>query len=142
MRRISQRNHLVTLSEINITPLLDLAFTLLIIFIITTPLLEQGISLNLPPAGKADGKIDERDVMTVEVSPEGLYMLQSKRMELDQIEQILVAKARTNPNMVVYIRADEKGSYGLVAAILNRCERNNITRISLRTDPRPDKKRK
>ncbi len=141
MRRISQRNHLVTLSEVNVTPLLDLAFTLLIIFIITTPLLEQGISLNLPPAGKADGKIDERDVMTVEVSPEGLYMLNGKRMLIEQIEQFLVQKARTNPNMVVYIRADEKGPYGLVAAILNRCERNNITRVSLRTDPRPEKKK-
>ena len=48
MKRFSQRSHLVTLSEINITPLLDLAFVLLIIFVITTPLLEQGIELKLP----------------------------------------------------------------------------------------------
>lgn len=141
MRRISQRNQLVTLSEINITPLLDLAFTLLIIFIITTPMLEQGISLNLPTAGRADGKIDAKDVMTVEVSPAGIYMLNGYKMGLDQIEQYLVAKSRVNQNMVVYIRADENGPYGLVAAILNRCEKNNITRVSLRTDPRPEKKR-
>ena len=51
MRRFSQRSHLVTLSEINITPLLDLAFVLLIIFIITTPLLEQSINLRLPKGG-------------------------------------------------------------------------------------------
>ena len=49
MRRFSQRSSLVTLSEINITPLLDLAFVLLIIFVITTPLLEQGINLNSQP---------------------------------------------------------------------------------------------
>ena len=57
MRRFSQRSHLVTLSEINITPLLDLAFVLLIIFVITTPLLEQSINLKLParrPAGQTD----------------------------------------------------------------------------------------
>ena len=48
MRRFSERNSLVTLSDINITPLLDLAFVLLIIFMITTPLLEQGLNLNLP----------------------------------------------------------------------------------------------
>ena len=48
MRRFSQRNSLVTLSDINITPLLDLAFVLLIIFVITTPLLEQGLPLQLP----------------------------------------------------------------------------------------------
>ena len=54
MRRFSQRNSLVTLSDINITPLLDLAFVLLIIFIITTPLLEQGLNLKLPQGGRAD----------------------------------------------------------------------------------------
>ncbi|MDB6030351.1 MAG: exbD, partial [Verrucomicrobiales bacterium] len=48
MRRFSQRNSLVTLNDINITPLLDLAFVLLIIFIITTPLLEKGLDLQLP----------------------------------------------------------------------------------------------
>jgi biopolymer transport protein ExbD len=54
MRRFSQRSHLVTLSEINITPLLDLAFVLLIIFVITTPLLEQSINLKLPRGGQPD----------------------------------------------------------------------------------------
>ena len=54
MRRFSQRSHLVTLSEINITPLLDLAFVLLIIFVITTPLLEQSLKLNLPAGGVAE----------------------------------------------------------------------------------------
>ena len=48
MRRFSQRSQMVTLSEINITPLLDLAFVLLIIFVITTPLLEQSLNLQLP----------------------------------------------------------------------------------------------
>ena len=51
MRRFSQRSSLVTLSEINITPLLDLAFVLLIIFVITTPLLEKGLELKLPKVG-------------------------------------------------------------------------------------------
>ena len=54
MRRFSQRSALVTLSEINITPLLDLAFVLLIIFVITTPLLEQSINLKLPKGGQPD----------------------------------------------------------------------------------------
>ena len=54
MRRFSQRSQLVTLSEINITPLLDLAFVLLIIFVITTPLLEQSINLKLPRGGQPE----------------------------------------------------------------------------------------
>ncbi len=64
MRRFSQRNSLVTLSDINITPLLDLAFVLLIIFVITTPLLEQGLNLKLPTGDVVDlKKIDPKDQM-------------------------------------------------------------------------------
>ena len=75
MRRFSQRNSLVTLSDINITPLLDLAFVLLIIFVITTPLLEQSISLKLPTGGKPDKPVEKSDIRTVEVSAQGVYML-------------------------------------------------------------------
>ena len=67
---------MVTLSEINITPLLDLAFVLLIIFIITTPLLEKSISLKLPLGGAAENKkIDPRNIRTVEISNTGYYKL-------------------------------------------------------------------
>ena len=61
MRRFSQRNSLVTLNEINVTPLLDLAFVLLIIFIITTPALEPGISMKLPVGGDARNRPRRQD---------------------------------------------------------------------------------
>jgi biopolymer transport protein ExbD len=134
MRRFSQRSHLVTLSEINITPLLDLAFVLLIIFVITTPLLEQGLSLQLPAGGRPDQPFDRKDIQTVEVSAQGVYLLNGTRMPLEHIEAALVRIYQANPRMIVYIRADEDGAYKLVAGILNRCERNGITRVSLRTD--------
>lgn len=140
MRRFSQRNSLVTLSDINITPLLDLAFVLLIIFIITTPLLEQGLSVHLPAGvGKPDDKPQKKDIRTVEVSPQGYYMLDRQRLQLAQISQRLSADYRANPNLLVYIRADENGRYKLVADILNQCEQIGITRISLRADPQPRK---
>ncbi|HSH94577.1 MAG TPA: biopolymer transporter ExbD [Roseimicrobium sp.] len=137
MRRFSQRNGLVTLNEINVTPLLDLAFVLLIIFIITTPLLEQGINLQLPPDGRPDKPLEKSDIKTVEVSPQGVYMLDGRRMNLDQVDAVLLMAFKANPNMVVYIRADQDGPYKLVAGVLNRCEKHGITRISLRTDPKP-----
>jgi biopolymer transport protein ExbD len=135
MRRVSQRHSLVTLSEINITPLLDLAFVLLIIFVITTPLLEQGIDLRLPEGGRPDRPLDKADIKTVEVSPQGLYLMGGRRLTLDQIEQELVRSFRANPNLVVYVRADGDGPYKQVAAVLERCERIGITRLSLRTEP-------
>ena len=135
MRRFSQRSALVTLSEINITPLLDLAFVLLIIFVITTPLLEQSINLKLPQGGKPDVQIDKRDIRTVEISPQGIYTLNRQRMSLDQVEANLVRDYHADPNLVVYIRADEMGRNRDLYAVIDRCQRNGITRYSLRTEP-------
>jgi biopolymer transport protein ExbD len=135
MRRFSQRSHLVTLSEINITPLLDLAFVLLIIFVITTPLLEQSINLKLPAGGRPDRPVNKNDVRTVEISTQGVYMLDRRRMTLEQVEAELVKAFRANPNLVVYIRADENGRNKDLYAVIDRCQRNGITRYSLRTEP-------
>jgi biopolymer transport protein ExbD len=136
MRRFSQRSSLVTLSEINITPLLDLAFVLLIIFVITTPLLEQSINLKLPSGmGQPDKKIDRRNVRTVEVTITGVYTLDKQRMGLEQLITRLAGESRSNPNLIVYIRADQDGPYKNVAALIDGCQRSGITRYSLRTEP-------
>ena len=137
MRRFSQRNSLVTLSDINITPLLDLAFVLLIIFVITTPLLEKGLDLQLPAVGHNDKpQIQRKDIHVVEVSTQGYYVLDHQRVSLDDISRKLEQIYRANPNLLVYIRADENGKYKLVADVLDRCEQLGITKISLRADSR------
>jgi biopolymer transport protein ExbD len=135
MRRFSQRSALVTLSEINITPLLDLAFVLLIIFVITTPLLTQGLDLKLPTGGRPDRPIARGDIRTVEVSPQGTFMLERQRLNLDQIEAALYRDFRANPNLVIYLRADENSRWKDVEAVIDRCQRRGITRISPRTEP-------
>src|SRR5207247_7873950 len=124
MRRISQRNPLVTLSEINITPLLDLAFVLLIIFVITTPLLEQSITLQLPKGmGQPEKRIDRKNIRTVEVSNTGVYALDKQRLALPKMLSILAADSGRNPNLIIYIRADENGPYKNVAAVIDGCQK-------------------
>mgnify|MGYP000912482952 CR=1 FL=1 len=135
MKRFSQRSHLVTLSEINITPLLDLAFVLLIIFVITTPLLEQSINLKLPVGGRPERPVNKSDIRTVEITPQGLYSLDKRRMSLNELEAALVAANKANPNTVVNIRADENGKNKDLYAVIDRCQRNGLTRFSLRTEP-------
>jgi len=135
MRRFSQRSSLVTLNEINITPLLDLAFVLLIIFIITTPLLEKGLPINLPQGGQPDEPIDKRSVRTVEILSNGAYVLDKRSITLQQLEAQLVKDYQFNPNLVVYIRADENGRNKETYAVIDACQRNGITRFSLRTEP-------
>ena len=137
MRRFSQRSHLVTLSEINITPLLDLAFVLLIIFIITTPLLTQSIELKLPRGGSPLKHINKSDRRTVEISNSGIYKFEARQMPLSEIVKQLADEFRANPNLVVYIRADKDCRYDLVAQLLDGCQKHGITRYSLQTDPTP-----
>jgi len=134
MRRFSERSYLVTLSEINITPLLDLAFVLLIIFVITTPLLEQSITLQLPRGGRPDVRVDKRNVRTIEISSTGVYALDKQRMPLNELIGRLTAESRANPNLVAYIRADKDSRYELFATVLDTCQRNGI-KISVRYEP-------
>ena len=134
MRRFSQLSALVTLSEINITPLLDLAFVLLIIFVITTPLLEQGIPLKPPQGGVPDKPRDKRDIRTVEIATNGTYAMGLQRMSLEKVQANLIKDAQSNPNLVVDIRADAMGRWKDVAAIMDFCQRNHI-KMSARTEP-------
>ena len=138
MRRFSQKNALVTLSDINVTPLLDLAFVLLIIFVITTPLLEQSVQLELPVGGKPEaGRLERKDIKTVEITQGGEYKVDGKTILIDQLERVLVDEHRRNPRMVVNIRGDQRVPYGAVFAVLDRCQRNGITKVNpLGTPPR------
>src|SRR5687768_7161799 len=99
MRRFSSKNHLVTLNEINITPLLDLAFVLLIIFIITTPLLEQSIDINVPTGSAPASAVRKDQVRTVEVNPRGGYVVQGKPYTLAELERLLAVERSANPEI-------------------------------------------
>ncbi len=137
MKRFSQRNSLVTLNEINITPLLDLAFVLLIIFIITRPLIEQNIDLQLPQnMGKPDTRtIDRHDIRMVEINQRGEYWLQGRRLSLSQLESELVRTHQQNPKLIVDIRADKRSQWQAGIAVIDACLRNHITQFSVRTAP-------
>ena len=134
MRRFSQRSALVTLSEINITPLLDLAFVLLIIFVITTPLLEQSIPLTLPQGGVPDRPRDKRDVRLVEIDLHGKFFYNRAPMSLASVEANLAKDAQLDKNLIVDIRADGMGRWRDVAAIMDCCQRHGI-KIAARTEP-------
>ena len=139
MRRYSQRHALVTLSDINITPLLDLAFVLLIIFVITTPLLENSIDLRLPEGGRAVQRVSRENIRNVDVTREGVYRIGPTAYSLDQLEQLLVREYRANPELVVRIRADQEARARHLYPLIDRLTRHNITRLSLATQPPPNR---
>ena len=136
MRRYSKRQTLVTLSDINITPLLDLAFVLLIIFIIATPMIkpEQGLNLKLPGGGSAD-ILRKEQVRTVDIGLDGRFLLDGKEMPLPRMGVALSQAMQQDPEMVVYIRADREGRNKYTMAVVDECLSRGITRVSFRTEP-------
>jgi biopolymer transport protein ExbD len=136
MKRFSQRGHLVTLSEINITPLLDLAFVLLIIFVITTPLLEKGLDLKLPIGRSAtDRPPDPKNIRVVEINAQGQYAVNKRTIPLPNLVNGLAQEFQANPDLIIYIRADENSRMKDFVALTDACTGRGISRYSIRTQP-------
>ena len=106
MRRYSQRQSLSTLSEINVTPLLDLAFVLLIIFMITTPLLESSMNLVIPSSGTKNPPINTSQVQTVSIDRSDTIRFNNQVVDLETVTAKLAELKQTNPDVAIVIRPD------------------------------------
>src|SRR5450432_320879 len=106
MRRYSNRTALTTLAEINITPLLDLAFVLLIIFMITTPLLENSKTLIVPSSATSNAPINPAAVQTVSIDRNETIRLNEEQVDAATLESRLLDLKRANPEVAVVIRPD------------------------------------
>ena len=120
------------ISEINLTPLIDLTFLLLIAFIITFPMLEQGISIRLP-RGKAD-RIDQQRAQNVTVDVRGQLFLNNRPIGLPELEQRLAELVGKDPATAVLIRGDERLDYGRIVQVLRALRKAHITRMALVTE--------
>ena len=132
MRRHTQKTALVTLSDINITPLLDLAFVLLIIFMITTPLMEQGLRLQLPKSQVTDVAPDKRDLKMVEVNPAGEYYLETLPITLADLKKNLAEAFEQNPELVLVIRGDAEAAWGNIYDVLDDAKQLGMKNIYFR----------
>src|SRR5436309_13552603 len=104
MRRYSQRNNLTTLSEINITPLLDLAFLLLIIFMITTPLLENSMNLVIPFSGATTPPITSSQVQTISIDRTETILFNNQIVDSEMLSGQLLEMKWMNPVVVSVYR--------------------------------------
>ena len=128
-----QRNRQI--SELNMTPLIDLTFLLLIAFIITFPLIEQGIQVRLPK-GKTS-EIDQSGTHSITLDEQGQIYFDDALAAEDVLAAELKAKAEANPDVTILVRADEKLAYGKVVAVLRMMHDANVTRMALVTAPGP-----
>ena len=132
MKRFSQRSGHTAMAELNVTPLLDLAFVLLIIFIITTPLLENHIPLNLPVSStNTSPPVDPKSIRTVSIDRNGQVYLESKPVALSTLETALVRFRLDTPDAAVVVRADKSLPYQKVMDVVDVLQRAQISRMNL-----------
>src|SRR5436190_17357197 len=108
MKRYSNRSNFSTLSEINITPLLDLAFVLLIIFMITTPLLENSVNLVIPSSDAAIAPINPAQVQTISIDREETIRFNNELVDVETLVMRLTELKRANPDAAVVMRPDRE----------------------------------
>jgi biopolymer transport protein ExbD len=135
MKRFSQRSGYHTMSELNVTPLLDLAFVLLIIFIITTPLMEQGIQLNLPTATATTTAPDPKSIKTVSVDRNGLVYLERNPISIARLETELRRIKAVDPEVAIIVRADKNILYQKVMDVVDTLQRAGVSKMALINTP-------
>jgi biopolymer transport protein ExbD len=133
MRRYSQRNSLSSLSEINITPLLDLAFVLLIIFMITTPLLESSVNLVIPSSGEKNPAVNASQVQTISIDRTETIKFNNQVVDPETLTAQLIELKQKNPDVAVVIRPDRELPVQKLIALMDALQRAQITKVGIAT---------
>jgi len=117
-------------ADINVVPLTDLVFNLLIVFMLATPLLEQSINIKLPsvPSGEA---IETRDVTTVDLDSAGHAFIHEKLVTLDELEKFARGKIAMDSQHAVLVRGDEKVPYGRFVEIVDRLKQAGVSKLGI-----------
>ena len=133
MKKCSKSAH-ETLTELNITPLLDLAFVLLVIFIITTIPPVKDVKLQLPAASKHE-KDPPKKANYIVVEANGNLWLNKKEVNLVDLQATLVSLRVDDPDLNIIVRGDAKTKYKQIRAVLDVCQQANVPKVDLATDP-------
>ena len=133
MKKFSKGQH-SSLNELNITPLLDLAFVLLVIFIITTPQLSNDLEMNLPSAKKNNTPSPPPKVNRILVDAAGKITFNDQPTELPGLKQSLVALKTADPDTSVVVRGSAEVDYQRVIGILDVLQQADITKVGLATE--------
>lgn len=125
------RRRRTAMSEINVTPLVDVMLVLLIIFMVTAPMLKQGIDIELPKAKGKQLKSEER--INVIIKRKGTIYLNNRKVTLNELVRKLKAISKLNPN--VYLKADRHVPYGEVVKVMAEIKDAGIEKVGLITEP-------
>ena len=129
-----------TISQINVTPLVDVMLVLLIIFMVTAPILQQGVTVDLPKvaAGPLSGQEEQ---LVVNIGKTGQIFLNDTAMTPEQLGAKLKAIVAARPDRQLYVRADQAVPYGQVMRVMGTVHEAGLVRVGLVTEPPPERRR-
>ena len=121
------------LSDINITPLVDVVLVLLLIFMVTAPVLQSGIEVAVPQTRTVNQITEEHVIVTIDKNQN--VFLQDKPVNIHDLARLLSSNAKKDSKRVVFVRADQKVPFGAFASVMDAVKQAGITNISIVTRP-------
>ena len=119
------------MSEINVTPMVDVMLVLLIVFMVTAPLLTTGVPVDMPKAEARAIKDDDNKPLEVTITKENLLYVGETKVERDRLIELLTAMTNNDPERRIYIRADQALSYGMVMDVLGGLNKAGFRKVAL-----------
>jgi len=123
-----------TLAEINVTPLVDVMLVLLIVFMVSAPLMQQGVQVDLPKT-RAGNLNESQDSLLISVTKKKELSMNGKTIDMGTLGTRLEAIAAAKPDVQVLIQGDQSVPYGFVAQVMSEVKRAKIHRVGLVTSP-------
>ncbi|GAB6095147.1 protein TolR [Desulfatiferula olefinivorans] len=128
------------MSEINVTPFVDVMLVLLIIFMVAAPMMTQGVDVALPEVTAQSLKQEEDVPFVVSINREGQVFINDFMVDQGKLAAKLTAIFKEKPTQKVFVRADKQVPYGTVMAVMGGIREAGIEKLGLITDPLPEKK--
>ena len=132
LKKTTKRGH-GTMTELNITPLLDLVFVLLVIFIITTPQLMNNLEMTLPSGKPPPPKKDKPKISRIEVAANRQITLDGEAVTAAQLKEKLKALKAENPDLPVVVKGADEVEYQGMVVVLDTLQQLDITKVGLAT---------
>ncbi|MBF0296121.1 MAG: protein TolR [Magnetococcales bacterium] len=132
----SGQDRLTAMSEINVTPMVDIMLVLLVIFMVTAPLLTQGVEVNLPDS-QASAINTNDEPLVISVTANGATYIEERAVTVNEMTDKIRAIRANNPNFPVFVRGDRNAAYGAVMAVMSQLQQAGVDRVGLITEPPP-----
>jgi biopolymer transport protein TolR len=128
-----------SLAEINVVPLVDVVLVLLIIFMLTAPIIQSGIEVNVPKTRTVKELTQERMVVTI--NREQQLFLDNTRVNINELEEKLRSRFKSPEQAVIYLRADEEVPFGSLAKVMDRAKQAGVLNVNIVTQPYVEEKK-